>query len=261
MLRKPSPFRSGNAEWSARVAQGQAALAPGSVKVAEFLAMPEPDRLAKIKSAAAIPDRCGPDIASAPARGAFALYSPREMVPGSTERQRHAGWQGRDAIRAADVFDRMEGSALAAHLRAGGAREVFDPPFDPGQVQMARHYRDLVERHDGGGFRCASVEAGRSGGAPRGEFIDAFVHEGQEIARLVRAIGPGLALTLRRQTEGRGLKARSAITCRALVDHVCLRDRTPGEVLEAYGWAAWKEPRETLRRALADALDRMRGYR
>lgn len=234
---------------------------PAARSAAVFRARMEQAEIAGIKAAAAIPARCGPEIAAAPARGGFVVFTPREMVPGSTQRQRHAGFAGRDTLRHADVFDRMEADARRRHKAAGGADAGFVAPFGHGQVAIARRYRDLVERHAGAGFRCASVEAGHGGGAG-GEFIDAFVAEGIEIERIRQRIGRGVAMQLRRvRLSARGRRSRGLISDRALVDRVCLSDETPSAVLRAFGWEPKGPAREALRQALAAALDRMQGYR
>lgn len=241
-------------------------MAPPSGKVAVrsasvFRQVMERADMAAIKSAAAIPDRCGPDIAPAPARGAFALYAPREMVPGSTERQRHAGFMGRDAIRAADAFDLMEAQARRAWAgRPEKDRPPFVPPFADNQVTIGRQYAALVERHSKGGVRCASLEAGRTGTGNGGDFMDAFAHEGDRIRRLRERIGMGAALEVRRlRPSVRGLRQRGIITDRALVDLVCLEGLTLSAVLLRFGWAKSGAHIERLRLALGKALDRMQG--
>lgn len=260
------PFLTRIAATAMTPASGKRAAASASV----FSTAMERAALAEMKAGAAIPERArpavpdavAPGIAPSVARGAFALFTPREMVPGSTERQRDAGYMGRKAIRREDVFDRMEDHARRAHARARGRPEGFVPPFDAGQVAIARHYRDLVERHEAGGMRCASLETLRgTSGSASGEFIDAFVHEGRAIARLRGAVGKGAVLVRQRKRKGdRALAAKGEITALALVDHVCLRDRTPSEVLEAYGFAQDAAKREALRAALGEALTRMRDH-
>lgn len=215
-------------------------------------------RLEVIRIKAAIPAECGEDIAPAPARGAFRVFTPVEMVPGSTLRQRPAGYLGRASLAKADVFDRMIEEARRAHRRRHGDRVPFFPPLSPGQVAMGRAYRDLVERHDAGGMRCASLETGRGGGGS-GLFIDAFVTEGRRIEAIRRRIGGGLAMELRRvRPSARG--TRVAILDRVLVDQVCLMDRDIGQVLVAHRWAKSERVIGKARAALAAALDRMMGY-
>ncbi|MCU0909808.1 MAG: hypothetical protein MUE98_00245 [Rhodobacteraceae bacterium] len=222
--------------------------------------------VAELKAAAAIPARCGPAIVPAPARGAFAVFSPREMVPGSAERSRHAGFDGRDAVRQADAFDRME-----ARVRARWSslperfRPPFVPPFTPGQVAVGRRYLALVERCEAGGIKCASLEAGRSGGTGGG-FSEAIAADRAELNRMRARIGDRAAMTVRRvRPSDRGVEQRGIISDLALVNHVCLEGRTIKEVLVRYKWVGPKgwpkaDHVKLLRQALCLALDRMQGY-
>lgn len=221
----------------------------------------EAERIAAIKARAAIPDRCGPEVEPAPARGAFAVFTMREMVPGSAERMRPAGYKGRDTVRVADAFDVMEEQARRAWAKLPEKdRPPFQRPFTDPQIAMARRYLALTERRAAGGVRCASLEALRSGGGQGGEFIDAFVAEGAELASLHRRIGGGVAMVVRRiRPSARGAN-RAAILDRRLVDDVCLRGLTLTEVLRAHGWAKDAAKLVALRVALAASLDRMIGY-
>lgn len=214
----------------------------------------EAQRIAAIKARAAPPESCGPAIPVAPARGACRAFQPVEMMPTGAAgwEPQPAGYRGRDAVQVMDVFDTM--------ARAASGRDEA-APFTAGQVAAARQYRALVERHEAGGMRCASLEAVGRGGGGGGAFIDAFVAEGQQIARLRARIGTGAALSVRRiRPSSRGAAARGIITDRALVDAVCLGDQTLSAVLKAHGWASKGDHREALRKALAAALDRMQGY-
>lgn len=223
--------------------------------------------VAAVKSRAAIPEACGPDIAPAPARGAFATFRPVEIVPGSAGTARPAGYrahgelQHRSAIRKADVFDAMIDAARKRHIAAGDDAVPFIPPFTPGQVQVARDYRDLTERHSAGGIRCASLEAGRGGGSG-GEFIDAYVADGERLRRFHAVIGNGAAMIVRRiRPSSRGTGERGIIHDRTLVDMVCLENRSLTDVLTRHGWSEKGGHRKALRAALAGVLDRMQGYR
>ncbi|WP_235841862.1 hypothetical protein [Cereibacter johrii] len=154
--------------------------------------------------------------------------------------------------------------ARAAHEASGQEKNfiepAFEPPFSPGQIAMARHYRGLVERHSAGGVRCSSIEAQRGGSPTGGEFMDGYLREGEELARLRARIGTGSALAVRRiRPSKRGSKA--AILDRTLVDMVALSGLTLSEVLAAHGWAKRTDSLSALRIALAAALDRMQGYR
>jgi hypothetical protein len=223
-------------------------------------------RFDQIKASAAIPEACGPDIAMAPARGAFATFRPIEIVPGSAGTARPAGYRGpgevqhRAAIRCADIFDAMTEDARRLHAGRGDNAGPFVPPFTPGQVQVARDYRDLVERHAAVGMKCASIEAVTRGGG-QSEFIDAYVTEGIRLAAMIARIGTGAALSVRRlRPIKRGGRARRIILDRTLVDMVCLGQLSLTQVLEAHGWVSKGDTREALRRGLRDCLDRMQGY-
>jgi len=201
-------------------------------------------------------DACPPlemaAAAVAPARGPMRLVEGYELLAGGTRRRAGAHWQ------AVDVFDRMCRDAWLRHRRAGGDVAGFADPFSAGQICVGRDYRGLVERHEAGGMRCASLEtAGRAAGTG-GEFIDAFIAEGREIELLRRRIGAGQALRRIRPSK-RGSKA--VITDRALVDLVCLWGLDLSAVLRRHGWAVYGANRAAARAALGAALDRMQGYR
>lgn len=218
----------------------------------------EAARMAAMMRAATPPAECGGDIPVAPARGAFRVVTPLELVPGSEARVRQSGYRGpgeaapRAGVVLADVFDRMARDAARA-----GAPE----PFSAGQVAAARRYRDLVERHEAGGVKCSSLEA-RAGGSSRGgDVADARLIEGREIEAMRRRVGTGVALAVRRlRPSARGGASTGIITDRALVDAVCLQGLSLSAVLRAHGWSCYGGHREALRTALAGALDRMQGY-
>ena len=213
----------------------------------------ERQRLAAILSAAAAPDECGPRIIPAPARGPFKVEPQSQLLP-QGERgwvQADAGFAGFSPIRAVDVFDLM----LRAAARAG-----LDAPLTPGQVAMGRRYRDLAERHDAGGVKCSDL-IGRKGGTGR-EFMDAYLAEGRELDAIRRRVGDGAALSVRRvRPSARGGAGRRNIADRALVDMVCLGNRSLSDVLRAHGWAVKGDTRKAVAEALCAALDRMVGYR
>lgn len=216
----------------------------------------EAERIAAIKDRATPPEAMAA-APVAPARGAMELCEEWGVVPGSQARFRMIAiyWRGTDAL---SVMCRR---AAIAHERRGGGASAFDPPFTPGQIAAGRRYRDLVERHEAGGQRCASLETGRGGsGGGGGEFIDAYIHEGREIDGLRRLIGTGASMAVRRiRPSVRG--TRASIRDIAVVDMVCLQGFSLGDVLARHGWAVKGEHREALRAALCGALDRMQGYR
>ncbi len=205
------------------------------------------------------PVECGPEMVAAPARGPMRVVASRRMVGAMSVRD------GFSRMEEADVFDRMEraardawSKALSLLPEAEQARLRYVPPFSSGQVAMARRYRALVESHSAGGVKCSTLDG--SGGGDGGGFMDAYLAEGDELRRLWRAIGPGVAMALRRlRPSARG--SRISIKDRALVDAVCLAGRSISEVLRAHGWADKGEYRAAARVALAAALDRMQGHR
>lgn len=227
------------------VTSGKAA----GVSAGVFRRAEEAGRLAAIKERAA-PPPVVPEAPMAPARGPTMVVRELGMVPGSQERVRVEGVYLRDA----DVLS----AANANAAKRCPEDQPFVAPYTPGQVAIGRRYRDLVERHEAAGMKCASVEA-RSGGGGSGGFIDAFVAEGREIEAMRSRIGNGVSLAVRRiRPSARG--CRAAIKDRVLVDAVCLQGMTLNEVLRAAGWSADGKHREALRKALCAALDRMQGY-
>lgn len=206
----------------------------------------EKDRLVAIKAAAQAPERCGPEIPVAPARGPMVAFAPKAMRPTAEGYElQHVGFQGRDAARAADVFDTM---ALQARRRGG------HDPFTARQVDAGRYYAALVERHSSVGLKCVSVEAqDRGKGAGSGSYMDAVVAEGEVIRRLETAIGTGFALEVQRARDGK----RRSITLRHLVDMVCLEGRTVTDALKVNGWSVKGDTVTEAREALAAALERM----
>lgn len=217
----------------------------------------EAARLAEVKARGDVPEACGPEIPEAPARGAFRLVQLKRLYPDGADgyQIKDAGHLGRAAICNADVFDRMAASA---------ARARKPVPLSPGQISMGRHYRDLVERHACAGLKCSSVEAARSSGSGRGgDFMDALLRDREEIDRLRRRIGAGVAMEVRRvRPSERG--TRVAIADRRLVDMVCLEDMHLADVLQVSGWVpagqrASGKHIKALQAVLAAALDRMTG--
>lgn len=222
----------------------------------------EQERLAAIIARATPVDGCGPAIPIAPARGPQVAFVPHVIMPdekaGDGYKVERTGWRGFNAARAADIFDDMERRAS----RKGRDGAVSKPPFTKGQVNVARHYRDLVERHDAGGMRCASLEA-RRGSAPSGggEFMDAFIAEGEMIQWYRARIGDGIAMAVRRvRPSKRGGPGARIISDRRLVDAICLEGRSFRDVLERHGWAASGQNASAVIAALAAVLDRMQGY-
>jgi len=222
----------------------------------------ERERLAAIIARATPVDGCGPAIPVAPARGPQVAFTPHVIMPDEKAEDGYkverTGWRGFNAARAADIFDDIERRAA----RKGKDGTVGKSPFTKGQVNVARHYRDLVERHDAGGMRCASLEA-RRGSAPSGggEFMDAFISEGEMIGWYRARIGDGVAMAVRRvRPSKRGGAGARIITDRRLVDAICLEGRSFRDVLERHGWAISGQNAKAVITALAAILDRMQGF-
>ena len=226
---------------------------------------------ASLLDAAMVPASCGPEIPVAPARGPVEEFTPREMVQTEAGNfvSRHAGYQGRTALRVEDAFDKMTRNARKAHdgLVARAKREGkpapagFVPPFTHGQVSAARDYAALSERCAAFGMSCSSLEAVQRGGGG-GDREAAIFRDFARLRSLHRRIGSGLAKEVRRHRPSTTGGKRSAIRVRVLVDQVCLGGMTLDEVLEAHGWRSHNDTvRADLRTALCDALDRMQGYR
>lgn len=224
----------------------------------------ERERVASIIARATPAEGCGPAIPIAPARGPSMAVTPNVVMPDEKSRTGYkveaTGWRGFRAARAIDVFDTLDQREAARAQREG--REPV-PPFSKAQVTIARHYRDLVERHNAGGMRCASLEARGGGGASSGgEFIDAYLAVGCEIQQLRQRIGAGAAMVVRRvRPSSRGTATASIIRDRDLVDAVCLHGKGFVEVLLAHGWSKDGKNAKSLQVALGECLDRMRGGR
>lgn len=201
----------------------------------------EARRIAEVRARGVVPGDCGP-VSEAPARGAFTVTDTQAMYPDGQDGwvQKPAGYRGRKTLAQMDPLDVLE--ALARKRM-----------FSPTQKAMARHYRTLTLDHASKGVRCSSVER-RGGGGDPDAFIEAVLRQSQELDRLHASIGRGVALAVRRAGSD-----RRPIVARELVDDICLRDRTPSDVLRANGWAAKGEHRALVVAALRDILDRMTG--
>lgn len=243
---------------------GTAFLRLGSIEVARGA-----EAVASILEAAAPPERCGPEMPIAPARGPMEAFQPREMVitDAGNPVSRRAGYLGRDAARVADAFDRMTLAAQKAHAGAVRRAEArgdpipsFDAPFTHGQVSAARDYAALSERCQSHGLATASVETRGGGSGGNGGREEAIFADFQRLRALHRRIGEGLAKEVRRLRPSATGGKRRAIRARRLVDMVCLGDAVISDVLAAHGWAENARERSALRLSLCAALDRMQGY-
>lgn len=205
----------------------------------------EARRLAAIKGRAGPPAQCGPEIQASPARGALRPVQTVAVRPTAEGYDvQHVGFQGRSAARASDVFDVMCDQAR----RRGGAA-----PLTGAQIDTARRYAALVERHSAVGLKCVSIEtqgARSSGGG--GGYMDAVLAEGEVIARMAAAVGDGVAVSVHR-ADGRVV----CLSARALVDAVCLEGRAVSSVLRGAGITVYGGVRVRAFEALGAALDRM----
>lgn len=217
----------------------------------------ERDRLERIMTRAAPAEGCGPAIPVAPARGPARSVTPHVMMPDPKDKSgwkvEETGWRGFKAAQVMDIFDTL---ALKA------AKRSETPPFTKGQVNVARLYRDLVERHDAGGMKLASLEGRAASGSGQGrDFMDAFIAEGEAIRRMRRAIGSGVAMQVRRvRPSARDGRPARNIQDRDLVDAICLQGKSFRQVLEVHGWGVTGRNVFSLISALACVLDRMQEY-
>lgn len=224
------------------------------------LANTEAEAMAAIKSAAAIPAECGPDIAPSAARGGFVLVRPVELLPVGSDRFEavHRGYGGRSAIRRADVFDAMIAAA---------ARAKRPWPLLPSQIAMGRRYHDLVELLSADGTKLSSLQSSHGGCAGR-DWMDRRLEFSSELASIRRRIGVDPAIVLRRirpSQRGRKLQpgesAPNIFTKRDLVDAVCLRGKSIKQALAMFGWQDNGRNCKAALEALAGVLDEMIGYR
>lgn len=222
----------------------------------------EQARLDAIKARAVPPDGSGPLIPVAPARGPQSAFTPHVVMPDEKTadgyKVERTGWRGFKATRQIDIFDDLARRADRIKDKDGNP---CASPLSKGQVAVARRYRDLVERHDAAGIKCASLE-GRNAAGPStgGEFIDAYVDEGREIEWFRKCIGSGVAVEVRRarRSARSGDMARN-IRNRDLVDAICLRGQSFRAVLRRYGWGVNARHAGLLVDALRRCLARMEG--
>lgn len=233
-------------------------------------------RIAQVRALGRVPEGCSDDIHASPARGPVRVFTPMKYYPSGDDEWelKPSGELGADgapvkSIIRSDAFDVMMHRARVSHR---GSEVSFVAPFTPGQIAMARDYRNLFERHASAGVRCSSVEAS-GGGGTGGSFIDAVLRDREMLERIHQRIGDGIALEVKRQRKRRKhvgtimgdlpkgsiAPQRVSISIRRLVDLVCLEDLTLSEVLAKCGWAKHGGSVSTLRCALAQALDRMTG--
>ncbi len=214
----------------------------------------ERKRIDAVMDAAVIPDGCSREIPVAPARGPVAEFRELRSMPRGdgfvlVEAPYRAGRPG----RARDIFDTMTDQTT----RRGG-----EPPFTRAQVGAARDYRALHERVQSAGVKCSRAFDVQIGGQGQGQvdFMDAYIRDTQRLAMFHRAIGDGVAMSVRQDganTMDRG--SRWSVTDTRLVEMVCIGDKPLNAVLKAHGWSASSKGTKRLRAALCAALERMQG--
>lgn len=211
----------------------------------------ETARIAEMK-AQATPPGAMHAAAVAPARGIMQLVPNWEILPGGTRRADGAHWIEASPLDVANV--RAVDRALAKDPEASRAKAEV---FSPGQVAMAKRYRDLVEWRAGSAIKCGKLEGG-SGAGGAGEFIDSYITAGEELARLEAAIGREIILSPRRHMDRDN--ARRPLSLRVAFDAMVLRGWSLSKVITKHGWSPKGATRRQVRDAIRGALDRMQGY-
>lgn len=214
--------------------------------------MTEADRIAAMIARGTPPEICGPEMPVAPGRPRLIPFHPVVVMVDAKGREQaiELGYRGRAAARVADVFDTMLRRQRPAHRAAHG------PIFDPGQIAMARLYRDLVEEVARGNMRGVNLNSAGGGGGTDDGFLARYTDRRAQIAAMRRRVGAGVALAVQRG----GPKGRVPITRLTLLDQVCVGQMTLSAVLERAGWAPKGALRDGLRAELALGLDAMAGY-
>lgn len=206
----------------------------------------EAARVAQVLAGAVPPVDSAP---VAPARGPMAALDCWSLLPGGTRRL-----DGR-SMRDMCQLEVMVVQARQRHA-ARGLEGEFVPPFTASQIAVGRAYRDLVEWREGSGLKCASLEAGRSGGGS-GLFIDTYISEGYWLSELHARIGAVVIMDVRRNMD-RG-NGRRQITARAAVDGLLVSGLDLSAILANHRWQVDGKNRKALRIGVAAALDRMAG--
>ncbi len=209
-------------------------------------------RIDAMKDAAAPPDGCSREIPVAPARGPVVEFRELRSMPRGdgfvlVEAPYRAGCPG----RARDIFDTMTDQTT----RRGG-----EPPFTKAQVGAARDYRALHERVQCAGVKCSRAFDVQIGGQGRVDFMDAYIRDTERLAMFQRAIGDGVAMSVRQDganTMDRG--SRWSVTDTRLVEMVCIGDKPLSAVLKAHGWPGSSRNIKHLRAALCASLGHMQG--
>lgn len=235
----------------------------------------EAARCAKVLADAVLPAGSSVAIPLAPARGSCRAEIPREVEMTEAGPRERSDLSTGLRVRRLDAFDEMDRQARnafpgvlrrweAARRKAGlpvegkGVhRPAFVAPFTVGQIEAGRDFAALVERVNGSGVKLSSVEGIGGGGQGGLRVPEAVSRDMARLAMLRRRVGAGIAKDVRRPSAG---GKRGAIRVIDLVDRVCVGGLTVGQVAEAFGWGEDSALRAQLRRELAAALDRMRGF-
>jgi len=203
------------------------------------------------------PDGCGPEIiAIAPARGVAVAFVPSRIVNvgsnGTAVIDR--GYKGRKALQVADIFHQIN-----AAITKAGAKE----PFTDRQINAARAYAELTERHQASGLKCSSAfrDDSAGGGCGGRDVLERMLAMRQKLDQCHRAIGSGIAKEIRRQRPsqraGGGVVIKQPIFDRDLVDMVCVQGKSLRGALDARGWGPDRKNINALYRALWAALERL----
>ncbi|MCP3969247.1 MAG: hypothetical protein GY717_02785 [Rhodobacteraceae bacterium] len=126
----------------------------------------------------------------------------------------------------------------------------------------ARDYRALHERVQCAGVKCSRAFDVQIGGQGQGQvdFMDAYIRDTERLAMFRRAIGDGVAMSVRQDgAHNMDRGSRWSVTDTRLVEMVCIGDKPLSAVLKAHGWSLAGKNRKTLRAALCAALERMQG--
>lgn len=192
----------------------------------------------------------------APARGATVIRESWVATRGGTRR-----------LDGVHLRDMIQPEIMVAHAwnrhcdrqAATGEDAPFVPPFTPGQIAMARAYRDLVEWRAGSGMKCISIETGQGGGgAGSGLFIDSYISQGHWLQVLRARVGDGVILDVRRNMD-RG-NTRRPIRAMLAVDSFLVEGLDLSAILANHRWQVDGKNRKALRIGICEALDRMQGY-
>jgi len=147
-------------------------------------------------------------------------------------------------------------------------RRGVSSPFTTGQVGAARDYRALHERVQTAGVKCSKVFDVQMGGQGDFDFMTAYMRDTERLARLQDAIGSVIAKSMKRVRPDTAQRVvisddtflpadKRIITVRALVDGVCVKERSLSDILKRYGWSVTGKNRKVLQVELCAALDRM----